>query len=196
MCLRNLPHVLFVNCKLSCSYQCHNYFKCFWPLSCRVTRCKHTTYHHLHKVIVTKTFGKHLPVSTSSRPRATLEFTWRHVQYLNIGLIIVVCVQTHPEGVVVQASCRPVKFFYIKLWQPFLNVHTLRSRLLHLWCWILLCFEIITKSVVFFFSQVRLQTQAKPKPGESLLYAGTIDCFKKTLAKEVRMPAALISGIW
>uniref|UniRef100_A0A3Q2DY20 Solute carrier family 25 member 20 n=1 Tax=Cyprinodon variegatus TaxID=28743 RepID=A0A3Q2DY20_CYPVA len=31
---------------------------------------------------------------------------------------------------------------------------------------------------------VRLQTQPKPKPGESLLYAGTIDCFKKTLAKE------------
>lgn len=37
------------------------------------------------------------------------------------------------------------------------------------------------------FSQVRLQTQPKPKPGESLIYAGTIDCFKKTLAKEVRM---------
>lgn len=33
---------------------------------------------------------------------------------------------------------------------------------------------------------MRLQTQPKPKPGESLLYAGTIDCFKKTLAKEVR----------
>lgn len=33
--------------------------------------------------------------------------------------------------------------------------------------------------------QVRLQTQPKPKPGESLLYAGTVDCFKKTLAKEV-----------
>ncbi|XP_061788432.2 cAMP-dependent protein kinase type II-alpha regulatory subunit-like isoform X2 [Nerophis lumbriciformis] len=32
--------------------------------------------------------------------------------------------------------------------------------------------------------KVRLQTQAKPKPGESLMYAGTIDCFKKTLAKE------------
>ncbi|XP_069393403.1 protein kinase, cAMP-dependent, regulatory, type II, alpha, B [Paralichthys olivaceus] len=32
--------------------------------------------------------------------------------------------------------------------------------------------------------KVRLQTQAKPKPGESLIYAGTIDCFKKTLAKE------------
>ncbi|XP_038135844.1 cAMP-dependent protein kinase type II-alpha regulatory subunit-like isoform X2 [Cyprinodon tularosa] len=32
--------------------------------------------------------------------------------------------------------------------------------------------------------KVRLQTQPKPKPGESLLYAGTIDCFKKTLAKE------------
>lgn len=35
-------------------------------------------------------------------------------------------------------------------------------------------------------SQVRLQTQPKPKPGESLVYAGTMDCFKKTLAKEVR----------
>lgn len=34
-------------------------------------------------------------------------------------------------------------------------------------------------------SQVRLQTQPKPKPGETPLYAGTIDCFKKTLAKEV-----------
>ncbi|XP_043979081.1 cAMP-dependent protein kinase type II-alpha regulatory subunit-like isoform X3 [Gambusia affinis] len=32
--------------------------------------------------------------------------------------------------------------------------------------------------------KVRLQTQPKPKPGESLLYAGTVDCFKKTLAKE------------
>ncbi|KAK5615199.1 hypothetical protein CRENBAI_004481 [Crenichthys baileyi] len=32
--------------------------------------------------------------------------------------------------------------------------------------------------------KVRLQTQPKPKPGESLLYAGTIDCLKKTLAKE------------
>ncbi|KAF6727435.1 Mitochondrial carnitine/acylcarnitine carrier protein [Oryzias melastigma] len=32
--------------------------------------------------------------------------------------------------------------------------------------------------------KVRLQTQPKPKPGESLLYAGTLDCFKKTLAKE------------
>ncbi|XP_072238263.1 mitochondrial carnitine/acylcarnitine carrier protein isoform X2 [Leuresthes tenuis] len=32
--------------------------------------------------------------------------------------------------------------------------------------------------------KVRLQTQSKPKPGETLAYAGTIDCFKKTLAKE------------
>lgn len=42
------------------------------------------------------------------------------------------------------------------------------------------------KKCIPVFSQVRLQTQPKPKPGESLLYAGTIDCFKKTLAKEVR----------
>uniref|UniRef100_A0A667Y9U9 Solute carrier family 25 member 20 n=1 Tax=Myripristis murdjan TaxID=586833 RepID=A0A667Y9U9_9TELE len=34
--------------------------------------------------------------------------------------------------------------------------------------------------------KVRLQTQPKPKPGESLLYAGTLDCFKKTLAKEIQ----------
>ncbi|XP_074529305.1 protein kinase, cAMP-dependent, regulatory, type II, alpha, B [Halichoeres trimaculatus] len=32
--------------------------------------------------------------------------------------------------------------------------------------------------------KVRLQTQPKPKPGESLIYNGTIDCFKKTIAKE------------
>ncbi|XP_070815724.1 cAMP-dependent protein kinase type II-alpha regulatory subunit-like isoform X2 [Chaetodon trifascialis] len=32
--------------------------------------------------------------------------------------------------------------------------------------------------------KVRLQTQPKPKPGQSLVYAGTLDCFKKTLAKE------------
>ncbi|XP_061583112.1 cAMP-dependent protein kinase type II-alpha regulatory subunit-like [Cololabis saira] len=32
--------------------------------------------------------------------------------------------------------------------------------------------------------KVRLQTQPKAKPGEILEYAGTIDCFKKTLAKE------------
>ncbi|XP_054881794.1 cAMP-dependent protein kinase type II-alpha regulatory subunit-like isoform X3 [Poeciliopsis prolifica] len=32
--------------------------------------------------------------------------------------------------------------------------------------------------------KVRLQTQPKPKPGERLIYAGTLDCFKKTLAKE------------
>ncbi|XP_073324111.1 mitochondrial carnitine/acylcarnitine carrier protein isoform X2 [Pagrus major] len=32
--------------------------------------------------------------------------------------------------------------------------------------------------------KVRLQTQPKPKPGETLLYKGTIDCFKKTLAQE------------
>ena len=43
-----------------------------------------------------------------------------------------------------------------------------------------------------FLSQVRLQTQAKPKPGEKLIYGGTIDCFKKTLAKEVRVEAALL----
>lgn len=39
---------------------------------------------------------------------------------------------------------------------------------------------------LIFIPQVRLQTQPKPKPGESPLYAGTIDCFKKTLGKEVR----------
>lgn len=39
------------------------------------------------------------------------------------------------------------------------------------------------------FPQVRLQTQPKAKPGETLLYRGTFDCFKKTLAKEVRTPA-------
>lgn len=33
-------------------------------------------------------------------------------------------------------------------------------------------------------AQVRLQTQPKPRPGESALYRGTLDCFKKTLAKE------------
>uniref|UniRef100_A0A671M493 Solute carrier family 25 member 20 n=1 Tax=Sinocyclocheilus anshuiensis TaxID=1608454 RepID=A0A671M493_9TELE len=32
--------------------------------------------------------------------------------------------------------------------------------------------------------KVRLQTQPKPGPGESALYRGTLDCFKKTLAKE------------
>ncbi|RXN17210.1 mitochondrial carnitine acylcarnitine carrier [Labeo rohita] len=32
--------------------------------------------------------------------------------------------------------------------------------------------------------KVRLQTQPKPGPGESPLYRGTFDCFKKTLAKE------------
>uniref|UniRef100_H2TUX4 Solute carrier family 25 member 20 n=1 Tax=Takifugu rubripes TaxID=31033 RepID=H2TUX4_TAKRU len=32
--------------------------------------------------------------------------------------------------------------------------------------------------------KVRLQTQPKPKPGETVLYKGTFDCFKKTLAKE------------
>ncbi|XP_067253321.1 cAMP-dependent protein kinase type II-alpha regulatory subunit-like isoform X2 [Chanodichthys erythropterus] len=32
--------------------------------------------------------------------------------------------------------------------------------------------------------KVRLQTQPKPRPGESALYGGTFDCFKKTLAKE------------
>lgn len=45
------------------------------------------------------------------------------------------------------------------------------------------------------FSQVRLQTQPKPKPGETLLYRGTFDCFKKTLAKEVRAHAVVIAGI-
>lgn len=51
------------------------------------------------------------------------------------------------------------------------------------------------KSCILFLLQVRLQTQAKPKPGEKLIYAGTIDCFKKTLAKEVRMPAAFTNQI-
>eukprot|EP00064_Thunnus_orientalis_P014338 superscaffoldBa00002471_g14381 len=32
--------------------------------------------------------------------------------------------------------------------------------------------------------KVRLQTQSKPKPGETPMYAGTIDCCKKTLAQE------------
>ncbi|XP_053158926.1 mitochondrial carnitine/acylcarnitine carrier protein [Hemicordylus capensis] len=32
--------------------------------------------------------------------------------------------------------------------------------------------------------KVRLQTQPKPLPGQSLLYAGTFDCFKKTLVQE------------
>uniref|UniRef100_A0AAY4AY82 Mitochondrial carnitine/acylcarnitine carrier protein n=1 Tax=Denticeps clupeoides TaxID=299321 RepID=A0AAY4AY82_9TELE len=32
--------------------------------------------------------------------------------------------------------------------------------------------------------KVRLQTQSKPSPGQSALYAGTFDCFKKTLARE------------
>ncbi|CAL8402318.1 unnamed protein product [Arctogadus glacialis] len=32
--------------------------------------------------------------------------------------------------------------------------------------------------------KVRLQTQPLPKPGETLAYTGTIDCFRKTLAKE------------
>lgn len=36
-------------------------------------------------------------------------------------------------------------------------------------------------------AQVRLQTQPKARPGEVLLYNGTFDCFKKTLAKEVRL---------
>lgn len=45
------------------------------------------------------------------------------------------------------------------------------------------------------FSQVRLQTQPKPKPGETLVYKGTFDCFKKTLAKEVRVHAVFISFI-
>ncbi|KAM8914680.1 mitochondrial carnitine/acylcarnitine carrier protein isoform 1-T1 [Spinachia spinachia] len=42
--------------------------------------------------------------------------------------------------------------------------------------------------------KVRLQTQPKPKPGESLLYAGTIDCLKKTFAKEVRIHDAALSA--
>ncbi|KAF7250058.1 Mitochondrial carnitine/acylcarnitine carrier protein [Varanus komodoensis] len=32
--------------------------------------------------------------------------------------------------------------------------------------------------------KVRLQTQPKPLPGQSLLYSGTFDCFRKTLLKE------------
>ncbi|XP_041946024.1 cAMP-dependent protein kinase type II-alpha regulatory subunit-like isoform X2 [Alosa sapidissima] len=32
--------------------------------------------------------------------------------------------------------------------------------------------------------KVRIQTQTKPAPGQSPLYAGTFDCFKQTLAKE------------
>uniref|UniRef100_A0AAR2JPE8 Solute carrier family 25 member 20 n=1 Tax=Pygocentrus nattereri TaxID=42514 RepID=A0AAR2JPE8_PYGNA len=34
--------------------------------------------------------------------------------------------------------------------------------------------------------KVRLQTQPKPGPGQSPLYAGTFDCFRKTLAKEIQ----------
>lgn len=37
----------------------------------------------------------------------------------------------------------------------------------------------------YFVLQVRLQTQPKPLPGQSLLYSGTFDCFRKTLVKEV-----------
>ncbi len=55
--------------------------------------------------------------------------------------------------------------------------------------------DINTKCLLF-LSQVRLQTQPKAKPGERLLYAGTVDCLKKTLAKEVRMHADVISGIY
>ena len=35
-----------------------------------------------------------------------------------------------------------------------------------------------------FLFQVRLQTMPKPKPGETPLYAGTLDCVKKTVKHE------------
>ncbi|KAL8212800.1 UNVERIFIED_CONTAM: hypothetical protein K2H54_058793 [Gekko kuhli] len=34
--------------------------------------------------------------------------------------------------------------------------------------------------------KVRLQTQPKPLPGQSLIYSGTFDCFKKTLVQETQ----------
>ena len=33
--------------------------------------------------------------------------------------------------------------------------------------------------------QVRIQTMPKPAPGQSPLYSGTLDCFKKTIKNEV-----------
>lgn len=63
----------------------------------------------------------------------------------------------------------------------------------HCWSWFSVC-ELNSKCALF-FSQVRLQTQPKPKPGESLIYKGTMDCFKKTFAQEVRMHARVIGII-
>lgn len=74
-------------------------------------------------------------------------------------------------------SGSPCKFLRIRHWKPFLYG-----------------FLVSIQSASSFSPQVRLQTQPKPKPGESLLYAGTIDCCKKTLAKEVRMHAWL--NLW
>lgn len=45
-------------------------------------------------------------------------------------------------------------------------------------------FLFLTPSSAFVL-QVRLQTQPKPLPGQSLQYSGTFDCFKKTLVQEV-----------
>lgn len=79
----------------------------------------------------------------------------------------------------------PVKFFHIKR-TSFLSGRTPHCCSCDDW------FYIRDDTNCIFFSQVRLQTQPKPQPGQSLLYAGTIDCFKKTLAKEVRMRVDLI----
>lgn len=42
-----------------------------------------------------------------------------------------------------------------------------------------------------FLFQVRLQTQPTPAPGQSVQYAGLMDCARKTIAKEVRSQQAL-----
>ena len=38
--------------------------------------------------------------------------------------------------------------------------------------------------VICSFLQVRLQTQPKPAPGQPAMYAGTLDCVKKTVKHE------------
>lgn len=43
---------------------------------------------------------------------------------------------------------------------------------------------------------MRLQTQPKPVPGQSLLYTGTFDCFKKTIVKEVGKSGAMGKRGW
>jgi len=40
------------------------------------------------------------------------------------------------------------------------------------------------KKTHFLLWQVRLQTQARPEPGKSLMYTGTWDCFKKIVKHE------------